>query len=120
MEPIERRLNGVLVEGALGSDARVRRFCGNLLKVELDLWTFVAKENVEPTNNHMERLLRRAVRWRKRSFGSDSVADCRFVERILTVVQTSRLRGRSALDYLQNSVAARRAGKPCPMLLLEA
>ena len=117
MDPIERRLNGVLVEGALGSDARVRRFCENLMKLEPGLWTFVTHDNVEPTNNFMERLLRRAVLWRKRSFGCDSEAGCRFVERVLTVVQTSRLQGRSSLDYLQSAVAARRAGKACPSLL---
>ncbi len=37
---------------------------------------------VEPTNNHMERLLRRAVLWRRRSFRSNSAAGCCFVERI--------------------------------------
>ena len=41
------------------------------------------------------RQLRRAVLWRKRSLGCDSVAGCRFVERIWTVVQTSRLQGRA-------------------------
>lgn len=117
MEPIERHFNKVLVEGAMGSDARVQRFCENLLKVEAGLWTFVSHENVEPTNNFMERLLRRAVLWRKRSFGCDSVAGCRFVERILTVVQTTRLQGRSSLEYLQSAVAARRAGQPEPKLL---
>ena len=117
MDPIERRFNKVLVEGALGSDARVRRFCENLMKLEPGLWTFVTHDNVEPTNNFMERLLRRAVLWRKRSFGCDSEAGCRFVERVLTVVQTSRLQGRSSLDYLQSAVAARRAGKACPSLL---
>lgn len=80
------------------SDARVQRFSENLLKVEPVLWTFVSHENVEPTNHFMERLLRRSVLWRKRSFGCDSEAGCRFVERILTVVQTSRLQGRSSLE----------------------
>ena len=32
-------------------------FCANLLAVEAALWTFVRKEGVEPTNNHIERLL---------------------------------------------------------------
>ena len=55
------------------------------------LWTFVETEGVEPTNNHGERVLRRAVLWRRRSFGCHSAAGCRFAERILTVATTLRL-----------------------------
>jgi transposase len=117
IEPLERRLSKTLVEGGLGEDARVSKFCVNLLEIESAIWTFAAKENVEPTNNHMERLVRRAVLWRKRSFGCNSERGCRFVERILTVVQTCRLRGKSTLEYLHQAVAAHRAGKPCPHLL---
>lgn len=115
--PLERRLSKTLVEGGLGDDARVSAFCENLLVLESALWTFVKKEGVEPTNNHMERLVRRAVLWRKRSFGCNSEKGCRFVERILTVVQTCRLRGKSTLEYLRNAVAAHRTGQPCPTLL---
>jgi transposase len=76
MEPLESRLNQALVEGAFGADARVAKFCENVLKLEPALWTFVAKEGVEPTNNFMERLMRLAVLWRKRSFGCNSEAGC--------------------------------------------
>jgi transposase len=85
--------------------------------LEAALWTFVTTEGVEPTNNFMERLLRRAVLWRKRSFGSRSEAGLRFVERILTVVQTRRLQGQSVLDYLHDALCAHRAGQPCPKLV---
>src|SRR5205807_311389 len=87
MAPLMNRMQRLLLEGAiLGEDPRVAAFCENLLALEPALWTFVEVEGVEPTNNFMERLLRRAVLWRKRSFGSWSAAGCRFVERILTVV----------------------------------
>jgi transposase len=86
IEPLKRRLSKTLVEGGLGDDARVAKFCENILTLESALWTFVDREGVEPTNNHMERLVRRAVLWRRRSFGSNSESGCRFVERILTVV----------------------------------
>jgi transposase len=117
LAPVERRLNRVLIEGWLGDDATVATFCANLLKLESALWTFVTQEGVEPTNNHIERLLRRAVLWRKRSFGCWSEAGCRFVQRILTVVQTRRLRGENVLDYLHDALHAHRAGQPCPKLL---
>ena len=42
---------------------------------------------------------------------------CRFVERILTVVQTRRLQGRPVLDYLYEALVAHRTGLPAPKLL---
>jgi transposase len=117
LAPVVRRMNRVLIEGLCGDDATVAEFCANVLALEPALWTFVTHEGVEPTNNHIERLLRRAVLWRKRSFGCWSAAGCRFVERILTVVQTRRLQGKSVLDYLHQSLLAHRQGKPCPKLL---
>jgi transposase len=119
LAPVVRRMNWVLVSGLLGDDPTVETFCENILRLELSLWTFVTREGVEPTNNFMERLLRRAVLWRKRSFGCWSEAGCRFVERILTVVQTRRLQGKSALEYVHEALAAHRAGQMCPRLLLE-
>lgn len=74
---------------------------------------------MEPTNNHIERLLRRAVLWRKRSFGCQSAAGCQFVERILTVVQTRRMQEENVLEYLHDAVVARRTGLPCPLLVPE-
>jgi transposase len=118
LEPVVLRLNRVLLEGALlGEDKTVATFCENVLALEPALWTFVTAEGVEPTNNFMERLLRRAVLWRKRSFGCWSQEGCRFVERILTVVQTRRLQDKNALEYLHEAVLAHRAGQPCPQLL---
>lgn len=117
MDPLVARMNKVLTDGAFGDDARVARFCENVLELESALWTFVAQEGVEPTNNFMERLLRRAVLWRKRSFGCNSANGCRFVERILTVVQTCRLRQRNVLEYLHRAINARRQNQGCPSLL---
>ena len=118
LDPVAVRMNRVLLEGALlGEDATVAAFCENVLALEPALWTFVRSEGVEPTNNFMERLLRRAVLWRKRSFGCASEVGFRFVERILTVVQTCRLQNKSVLDYVHDAVHAHRTGQPCPNLL---
>ena len=54
------------------SRAKTRRTCENLLKHEISLWTFVREAGVEPTNNDAERPLRRAVLWRRKSFGTQS------------------------------------------------
>jgi transposase len=118
LDPVANRMNRLLLEGAiLGEDPKVAAFCDKVLAVEPALWTFARAAGVEPTNNLMERLLRRAVLWRKRSFGCWSEAGCRFVQRILTVVQTRRLQGRNVLDYLHDALRAHRASQPCPKLL---
>jgi transposase len=103
--------------GAACACAKTAGTCRELLAVEEALWTFVRLEGVAPTNNHAERLLRPAVLWRKNSFGCQSDSGCRFVERLLTVVQTLRLRGRGVLAYLCEAIAAHRAGLPAPKLL---
>lgn len=117
LERISDQLRGLLVDGTLGVDATVAAFCANLQELEAALWTFATVEGVEPTNNFMERLLRRAVLWRKRSFGCWSESGCRFVERILTVVQTRRLQAKSVLEYLHDAILAQRNGQSCPKLL---
>ena len=116
--PLERRFGKTLVEGGLGDDARVAKFCENLLNLEAALWTFARVDGVEPTNNFMERLVRLAVLWRRRSFGCNSIAGCRFVERILTVVQTCRLRERNILEYLTKAIQEHRSGREYAKLLV--
>jgi transposase len=107
----------VLEQGRACACAKTAATCRALLAVEEALWTFVRVEGVEPTNNHIERMLRLAVLWRKKSFGSQSESGCRFVERLLTVVQTRRLQGRPVLDYLYEALVAHRTGLPAPKLL---
>ena len=88
-----------------------------MLKVEQALWTFARRAGVEPTNNHIERQLRPGVLWRKKAFGSQSEGGCRFVERMLTVVQTCRLQKRPVLEFLYQSLLAQRQGQKGPLLL---
>src|SRR5439155_26877713 len=98
-------------------DAPTAAFCENLLGLLPALWRFVVTEGIEPTNNHAERLLRRGVLWRKNAFGCHSAAGCRFVERILTAVQTLRLQDRPVLRYLSETLSAHRNGLKAPSLL---
>jgi transposase len=117
MAPLTIELLDVLQAGKRCRDRKTRRFCARLLDQFLAMWTFVVTEGVEPTNNHAERVQRRAVLWRRRSFGCHSSQGCRFVERILTVVQTLRLQRRSAVQFLQDSIAAHRSGQKGPKLV---
>jgi transposase len=115
--PLMLEMLGVLQSGLRSRDARLKRFCARLLTQYPAMWTFVVIDGVEPTNNHAERVLRRAVLWRRRSFGCQSDAGCRFAERVLTAVQSLRLQGRSVVAFLQESLAAHRAGLVGPSLL---
>jgi transposase len=87
--------------------------------VALPYYRILITEGVEPTNNHAERVLRRGVLWRKLSFGCTSAQGCRFVERILTAVQTLRQQQRDALQCQCDTVQAHRAGLPSPSLMPE-
>jgi transposase len=118
LDGVARELERVLRSGRRCADRKAATFCANLLGLLPAVWRFVVTDGVEPTNNHAERLLRRGVLWRKNAFGSHSVAGCRFVERLLTVVQTRRLQGKSALDYLYAALVAHRNGLPAPSLLI--
>ncbi len=113
--PIEA-LGEVLLEGSYSPDASLANFCRRLQEKFPMYWLFTSAEGVEPTNNHAERVQRRAVLWRRKSFGCASQEGCRFVERILTVVGTLRLQGRDALEFLSRSIAAHRVGSAGPML----
>jgi transposase len=82
------------------ADAKIAGMCQKILSVEPAMWTFVRVVGVEPTNNDGERSVRHAVLWRKGSYGTQSEAGSRFVERILTVVMTLRQQQRNVLEYL--------------------
>ena len=82
-------MNKLLVEGwILGEEKPVVTFCQNLLELEAALWTFTRVEHVEPTNNFMERSGCRPGLVAAAEFRLRRRLGCRFVERILTVVQT--------------------------------
>jgi transposase len=117
LEPLVEELRGALERGSGCADGKLVAFCENLLALYPALWLFAGVEGVEPTNNHAERILRPGVLWRKNAFGCHSESGCRFVERILTVVQTLRLQRRSVLDFLEEAVAAHRSGSPAPAFL---
>ena len=74
---------------------------------EMDsLWTFLDHEGVEPTNNRAERALRFGVLWRKRSNGSQSEKGNRWVERILSLKETCRLRGKGTFSTLVDLITS--------------
>ncbi|UCC52427.1 MAG: transposase [Anaerolineaceae bacterium] len=117
MQPIRHEVHNLLQLGTLLSAPKTCNTCGNILKVEKALWTFVDQEGVEPNNNGAERTLRRSVIWRRRSFGSQSEAGSRFVERMQTAVITLRQQKRDVLGFLTQSCQATISGTDPPSLL---
>jgi transposase len=94
-----------------------RALCRDLSKRWRQLWRFLDHAGVDPTNNRAEQVLRHAVIWRKLSFGTQSAAGSRFVETMLSVIETSRQQGRNLLDVLTAAVEARQNGQ-APLSLL--
>jgi transposase len=117
MRPTERAVLAHLRACARLPIPKVAGRAREILALEQALWTFVTQPGIEPTNNHAERLVRHAVLWRKSSFGTDSDAGSRFVERILTTVSTLRLQKRNVLDYVEHACMAALLGQRPASLL---
>jgi len=115
--PIRARMGKILKEGSECGNSKTENTCKGINAHFQALWTFVREDGVEPTNNSSERALRSGVRWRRVSFGTQSSSGSRFVERMLTTIETCRRQGRNVLDFLTDSVSALFQGKSPPSLL---
>ena len=115
--PFHEKYFGVLLaDGMKHANQKVAAFCTRLHAQFAAAFTFARTDGVEPTNNHTERVQRRAVLWRRTSFGCHSEPGCRFAERLLSVVETLRLRGQSVMAFLTDVLAGARAGRPITRL----
>jgi len=117
MGPVRRKVERLLLRGTQSGNPKVRGTCRELYEHRQWLWTFLRHEGVEPTNNAGERSLRHAVIWRKLSFGTQSAGGSRFVETMLTVIETCRQQGRNVFSFLTAAVEAHLAHQPAPSLL---
>jgi len=114
---IQTRIRQWLTVGLKTSSARTAETCRRLLAADPNLWRFVSVPGLEPTNNSAERALRHPVLWRRNSHGTQSDEGSRFVERILTVVETCRQQQRPVFDFARDALLAYRTGQPAPSLL---
>ena len=117
MQPIRAEIEGFLLRGAFSGNQRLMGMCNELYDHRQWLWTFLEHEEVELTNNGSERALRHAVIWRKLSFGTQSDHGSRFVETMLTVIETCRQQGRNTFAFVADAVQAHFAGRPVASLL---
>jgi transposase len=120
MHPLRHEVEALLLRGVYSGNPRLRGMCQELHDHRDWLWTFLSVEDVEPTNNASERSLRHAVIWRKLSFGTQSAAGSRFVETILTVVETCRQQSRNVFNFIARAVDAHFGDQPPPSLLARA
>jgi len=118
MKPIRQQIESYLLRGYF--NARTNGFCKELCDYREYLWAFVDIEGVQPTNNAAEQALRHAVIWRKLSFGTQSAAGSRYVERLLTVIETCRRQSRNVFSWLVEAVQANISQQPAPSLLSDA
>ena len=94
MTPIRAEIEALLF-GRFSGNERLVGMCEELYDHRQWLWTFLDHEDVEITNNAGERALRHAVIWRKLSFGTQSASGSRFLETMLTVIETCRQQKRN-------------------------
>lgn len=117
LAPHRQQIHELLVKGARCRDPKTRRFCEGLLSHETALWTFTRIPGVPATNNASERALRHAVHWRRTSYGTQTDAGNRLVERLLTIRETCRLQGRRLHEYLTTAITAELHGHGIPQVL---
>lgn len=98
---------------------KTKATCGDFFDRFDNLWVFIYKENIEPTNNLAERSLRHGVIWRKLSFGSQSEVGERFVERVMTVTQTLKLKVKNSFKYFEECFKAFIKGGQSPPIFNE-
>jgi transposase len=117
LAPLRLKLKHLLRRHVHNPVREARALVKDLIEYGSALWTFARIEGIEPTNNAAERAVRKAVLWRKNSFGSASRWGSRFAERMLTVCESLRAQGRSILGFLEASIRARLTSEALPSLL---
>ncbi|QAT84370.1 hypothetical protein EJ065_4375 [Corallococcus coralloides] len=116
MAPVRTHVEALLERAVAEGLPHVSGSCEDILAHRAALWTFVDRDDVEPTNNHAERELRAFVLWRKRSFGTQSTRGNLFAERVMTVAHTARKQEKNVLEFLTDCGTAARTGAPPPSL----
>ncbi len=82
-----------------------------------EYFTFLESPHIAPTNNFTERTLRFAVIDRKLTQGTRGTAGQTWCQRVWSVLATCRIQGRSAFQFLTQSIACAFKRMPTPQLL---
>jgi transposase len=106
-----------LEAGTFCRHAATAATCQGLLERYDSLWIFRETPGVAPTNNAAERALRHGVIWKRLSFGTQSASGSRFVETLLSVLETCRQQKRPTFAFLSHALTQHFAHQPAPSLL---
>ena len=117
LAPLRERFCELLEQGTRGRHPKTARFCDGLLQEYDALWTFCEVPGITPTNNDAERAMRGPVILRRISGGTQSERGNRWIERILSTLETCRRQGRSAHEYLHEAIDASLHSRPIPTLV---
>ena len=93
-------VESALAVGCYCADAATTDTCWDHFK---NLWVFQYQHELERTNNSAERSLRHVVTWQYLSFGPQSDSGSRFVDTLLTAIETCRQHCRDVFRYLRES-----------------
>jgi transposase len=116
MSPVREQVEALLAQAVAADIAGLSGSCADILEHKAALWTFVDKDNVEPTNNAAEREIRAFVLWRKRSFGTQSDRGNVFAENLMTVAHTARKQKKNVLAFLTQCCEAHQQKAETPSL----
>jgi transposase len=100
-----------LVHQHIPREDKAGTFARRLQREGESLWTFLDVQGVEATNNIAERAHRFGGMWRKRSQGTCSEKGNRWVERVLSLRHTCRIRGQPTFPILVEAVTCLFKGK---------
>lgn len=106
-----------LTDGTRCRDPQTSDFCRRLMNHNFSLFLFTTSSNIAPTNNAAEQSLRRAVIFRKLSFGTESGSGSDVIATTFSVVETCRRLGRDAQTDIHDAVKAHFQNQPPPQLL---
>jgi transposase len=120
MAPVRKQVEAALRRGVAADVKRLSGSCTDILEHQAALWTFIERDDVDPTNNHAEREIRAFVLWRKRSFGTQSERGNLFAERLMTVAHTARKQKRDVLEFLTECCEAEPGEDESPSLFAAA
>lgn len=112
-------VEAALADGCCCADRATAATCCELYNHFDNLWVFQYHAGVQPTNNAAERSLRHAVIWKRLSFGTQSAAGSRFVETLLTIIESCRQQDRNLFQFLCQTHQAHLKGQPTPSLLTD-
>ncbi|HUO71884.1 MAG TPA: transposase [Solirubrobacteraceae bacterium] len=117
LQPLRNTFGELLEQGARSRHPKTARFCAGLLEEQAALWTFCEVPGITPTNNDAERAMRGPVILRRISGGTQSERGDRWIERILSIIETCRRQRRSASEYLHDAIDASLHSRPIRTLV---